>query len=187
MVSPQAASDHIQLLFWSVGTWNSSLTPKSGDVFNPHEVLCSLEAPPWRGNTEHPSHKANPKFNPVLPSVSSLPSQSRHILSSRKASPCWHSNAQPGLFQLFFAQNPWKELPVGHTAQLAPSLLPGHLIHPLPRLPQAAPAQPEQNLMEHFSAQHPLTLGASFCAFFPLISLCSVAVTSTQTVFVEDG
>lgn len=87
----------------------------------------------------------------------------------------------PGLFQSFFAENPWEELPVGHTAQLAPSLLPGHLIHPLPTLPQAAPARPGQNLREHFSAQHPLTLGASsLCLyFFSLISLCSVAVTST--------
>lgn len=94
MVRPQAASDHIQLLSWSFGSRNSSLTPKSGDVLNPHNVLCSLEAPPWRGNTEQSPHKANPKFNSVLPSASSLLSQSRHILSSRKASPCWQTNAQ---------------------------------------------------------------------------------------------
>lgn len=38
---------------------------------------------------------------------------------------------------------------------------------PAPHVPQAAPARPEQNLMEHFSAQHPLTLGAfSLCLFF---------------------
>lgn len=77
------------------------------------------------------------------------------------------------LFQHFCAGDPWKQPAVGHAAQLAPCLLPGHLIHPLPTPPQAAPARPKQTLTEHFSAQHPLTLGAfSLCLFFCLFFLC---------------
>lgn len=121
MVHPQAASDHTQPLSWSVGTWNSSLTPKSGDVFNPHDVLCSLEAPPRRGNTEQAPHKANPKFSSVLPSVPSLLSQSRHILSPPGRLPlCCQTNAQGfsslSLPRVLGKSCQWVTLPSWHPA-----------------------------------------------------------------------
>lgn len=135
-----------------------------------HTVSCAARRHPHGGgilsSSCNPPRKATAEFNSVLSSASPLLPRSRSIVPSRKASPAL-ADQRSQLFQRFCAEDPWKQLPVGHAARLAPSLLPGHLIHPLPTPPQAAPAWPKQNLMEHFSAQHPLTLGAfSLCVFF---------------------
>lgn len=83
----------------------------------------------------------------------------------RKASPCWQTNSH-GFSSVFVPGT------LGNAARLALVLLPGHPIHPLPTPPQAAPAWPMQNPMEHFSAQRPLTLGAFIlCLLFSFLPL----------------
>lgn len=160
MVCPQAASDHIQLLSWSAGTWNSSLTPKSGDVFNPHKVLCSLEAPPQRGETKQTpsSTQSSPLPPPCYPS---------HDTSSPPGRLPQAGTPMPRDFPEFLCPEPLERAASGShcpAGSQPPSWAPhSPSPHAAPGSCSTARARPEGTF---FSSTSPKPLEPLLCAFF---------------------
>lgn len=67
MVHPQAASDHIQLLPWSVGTWNSSLTQKVGMCLIYTRFCAAWKLPHGEGTLSIPLTKQTPSSTQSSP------------------------------------------------------------------------------------------------------------------------